>query len=189
MTKTVPTIQKVFEKYPKFAAVERLRAGKPGVKTVRNLLVSIRRLCQMAGIPLESPVSVFTRKRLTKVLDSAARENLKPIWSRLCAYRDEGEHHYKRRGWGKLEERNAPLVVPCAKDVFIRLNADLCSRKIFTGSKGCYELRKVCIDHVYQKFGAEMAASISGDGIRTMMRYYADPSQPNIGDIRIIDLI
>ncbi len=314
MAKIVPTIQMVLEKYPQFAAVERLRVGKPGAKTVCNLLVSVRRMCQMAGIPLDEPVSVFTRKRLTKVLDSAARENLKPItvwsymnalkgifgrwarnyyadlhwqipsielpsyrrqapryfrpdakvlakvkewynsladrqdsrewviatlmlefamrngdverlrwsdfrlrdgeivlcytphktalssgrrvawpvhhdiWARLCAYRDDGRHHYKRRGWGKLEERDAPLVVPCARDVFVRLNADLRAQGIFTGSKGCYELRKICIDHVYQRFGAEMAASISGDDIRTMMHYYADPSRPNIGNLRIIDL-
>lgn len=315
MTKTVPTIQMVLEKYPKFAAVERLRVGRPGKETVLNLIVSVRRLCQMAGISLEDPVSVFTRKRLTRMLDSAVLEGLKPItvwsymnslkglfgrwarnyyadqhwqiptielpaynrqapryirpdtkvlakvkewynslanrqdsrewviatlmlefamrngdvarirwsdfrlrdgtivlcytphktalssgrrvawpvhpeiWARLCAYRESGQHHYKRRGWEKLGDRNAPLVVPCAHDVFVRLNADLRAQKIFTGSKGCYELRKICIDHVYQKFGAEMAASISGDDIRTMMRYYADPSQPNIGDIRIIDLL
>ena len=36
---------------------------------------------------------------------------------------------------------------------------------------------------------AEMASSISGDDIRTMMRYYADPSQPNIGSVRILDLL
>lgn len=315
MAKTIPTIQMVLEKYPKFAAVERLRVQKPGEKTVRNMVVGVRRLCEMASIPLEEPVTVFTRKRLTKVLDSATREGLKPItiwsylnalkglfgrwvrnyyadqhwavpaielpsynrqtpryirpdsavlakvktwynalaerqdgrewviatlmlefamrngdverlrwsdfrsrdgaivlcymphktslssgrrvawpvhpdiWARLCVYRDEGPHHYKRRGWTKLEDRNAPLVVPCAKDVFARLNADLRANKIFTGAKGCYELRKICIDHIYQKFGAEMASSISGDDIRTMMRYYADPSQPNIGDLRIIDLL
>ncbi len=315
MAKTVPTIQMVLEKYPQFAAVERLRVGKPGAKTVCNLLVSVRRMCQMSGIPLDEPVSVFTRKRLTKVLDSAARENLKPItvwsymnalkgifgrwarnyyadlhwqipaielpsytrqapryfrpdgkvlakvkewynsladrldsrewviatlmlefamrngdverlrwsdfrqrdgeivlcytphktalssgrrvawpvhpeiWARLCIYRDDGQHHYRRRGWSKLEKRNAPLVVPCARDVFVRLNADLRAQGIFTGSKGCYELRKICIDHVYQRFGAEMAASISGDDIRTMMHYYADPSRPNIGNLRIIDLL
>ena len=315
MAKTIPTIQMVLEKYPKFAAVERLRVGKPGEKTVRNMMVGIRRLCEMASIPLEEPVTVFTRKRLTRLLDSATREGLKPItiwsylnalkglfgrwvrnyyadqhwtvpvielpsynrqapryvrpdsavlakvktwynslvtrqdsrewviatlmlefamrngdverlrwsdfrprdgvivlcytphktllssgrrvawpvhpdiWAQLCVYREDGQHHYKRRGWTKLEDRNAPLVVPCAQDVFARLNADLRSKKIFTGSKGCYELRKICIDHVYQKFGAEMASSISGDDIRTMMRYYADPSQPNIGDLRIIDLL
>lgn len=59
----------------------------------------------------------------------------------------------------------------------------------FNGSKGAYELRKICIDHVYQKYGAEMAVSISGDNIKTIMHYYADPSQPNIGNIRIIDLL
>ena len=89
----------------------------------------------------------------------------------------------------KNEVRDAQLVVPCARDVFVRLNKDLRCQKIFTGSKGCYELRKICIDHVYQQFGAEMASSISGDDIRTMMHYYADPSQPNIGDVRIINLL
>ena len=59
----------------------------------------------------------------------------------------------------------------------------------FTGTKGAYELRKICIDHVYQRFGAEMATSISGDNIRTILYYYADPAQPNIGDIRVSDLI
>lgn len=59
----------------------------------------------------------------------------------------------------------------------------------FTGTKGAYELRKICIDHVYQKFGAEMAVSISGDDIRTITRYYADPAQPNMGDVRVCDLM
>ena len=57
------------------------------------------------------------------------------------------------------------------------------------GQKGAYELRKICIDHVYQKYGAEMAVSISGDDIKTITRYYADPAQPNIGAVRIIDLL
>ena len=34
------------------------------------------------------------------------------------------------------------------------------------------------IDHVYQKYGAEMAVSISGDDIKTISHYYADPAQP-----------
>lgn len=34
-----------------------------------------------------------------------------------------------------------------------------------------------------------MATSISGDDIKTITRYYADPAQPNMGDMRIIDLI
>lgn len=59
----------------------------------------------------------------------------------------------------------------------------------FRGSKSAYELRKICIDHVYQRFGAEMASSISGDDIKTVTRYYADPSKPNIANQRIVDLI
>ena len=34
-----------------------------------------------------------------------------------------------------------------------------------------------------------MAVSISGGDIRTITHYYADPAQPNIGTIRIIDLL
>ena len=59
----------------------------------------------------------------------------------------------------------------------------------FHGHKAAYELRKICIDHIYQQYGAEIAVSISGDSIKTISYYYADPAQPNIGAIRIIDLL
>ena len=81
------------------------------------------------------------------------------------------------------------LVVPAAHQVFARLNSELRARRLFTGCKAAYELRKICIDHVYQKFGAEMASSISGDDIRTVTHYYADPSAVNAGAIRVIDLL
>ena len=73
-------------------------------------------------------------------------------------------------------------------EVFDALNRQMRSLG-FTGSKGAYELRKICIDHIYQRFGVEMATSISGDNIRTIMHYYADPAQPNIGEIRVMDLL
>ena len=91
------------------------------------------------------------------------------IWSKFCDY-------------GGLDGLDV------TKETFETLNHDL--RILgFHGSKACYELRKICIDHVYQKFGAEMAVSISGDDIRTITKYYADPAQPNLGAVRIIDLI
>ena len=34
-----------------------------------------------------------------------------------------------------------------------------------------------------------MAVSISGDDIRTITKYYADPAQPNLGAVRIVDLL
>ncbi len=111
------------------------------------------------------------------------------IWERLCAYHDLGIPFNKRRGWGRNEVRDSQLVVPCARDVYVRLNKELRLRRIFTGPKGCYELRKICIDHIYQKFGAEMASSISGDDIRTVMRYYADPSAVNVEGVRVVDLL
>lgn len=74
------------------------------------------------------------------------------------------------------------------EEVFDALNREMRALG-FKGTKGAYELRKICIDHVYQRFGVEMATSISGDNIRTIMHYYADPTQPNIGEIRITDLL
>ncbi len=111
------------------------------------------------------------------------------IWKRICEYRSGGIPHNKRCGWAKNANRDSQLVVPCARDVYVRLNRELRARGIFTGPKGCYELRKICVDHIYQKFGAEMASSISGDDIRTVMRYYADPSAVSIEGVRVIDLI
>lgn len=63
--------------------------------------------------------------------------------------------------------------------VFARINAEM--RALgwvppeFT--KGAYELRKMCIDRIYREFGAEAAVQVSGDDIRTVCRYYADPSR------------
>ena len=34
-----------------------------------------------------------------------------------------------------------------------------------------------------------MAVSISGDDIKTISRYYADLAQPNIGAVRVVDLL
>ena len=82
--------------------------------------------------------------------------------------------------------KNNALTVD--RETFAELNRQMRGLG-FTGTKGAYELRKICIDHVYQRYGAEMATSISGDDIRTIMHYYADPSQPNIGEVRVTDLI
>lgn len=103
------------------------------------------------------------------------------IWRQMCLIRDavgerEGTHFQG-------------LVVPAAEEVFQRLNSDIKSRHFFTGFKGLYELRKICIDHIYQRFGAEMASSISGDDIRTVTRYYADPSAVTVTNVRIVDLL
>jgi integrase len=103
------------------------------------------------------------------------------VWTRLTAVREstglrEGTHFQG-------------LVVPAARQVFSAINADIRSRRFFAGGKAAYELRKICIDHIYQRFGAEMASSISGDDIRTITRYYADPSAVNAGAVRVMDLL
>ena len=63
------------------------------------------------------------------------------------------------------------------------LNKQINNLKLFdelNTEKSLYELRKICVDHIYQNYGSEMASSISGDDIKTVMKYYADPSQVRI---------
>ena len=90
--------------------------------------------------------------------------------------------------WKRLTERGDLYLPELTEDVFDALNREMRSLG-FTGTKGAYELRKICIDHVYQRFGAERAVSVSGDDIKTITHYYADPAQPNIGDLMITDLL
>ena len=90
--------------------------------------------------------------------------------------------------WERFMEYGGLEGLDVTDETFSDINYDLRALG-FRGTKGAYELRKICIDHVYQKFGAEMAVSISGDEIRTISKYYADPAQPNMGTMRILDLI
>ena len=90
--------------------------------------------------------------------------------------------------WRQIDASGGPGGFDITDETFEVINRDL--RNLgFSGSKASYELRKICIDHVYQKFGVEKAVSISGDDIRTISHYYADPAQPNIGTVRVLDLI
>lgn len=90
--------------------------------------------------------------------------------------------------WKKYEDYGGISCLDVTDETFDEINADL-RRLGFHGQKAAYELRKICIDHVYQKYGAEIAVSISGDDIRTISRYYADPAQPNMGAVRVVDLL
>ena len=90
--------------------------------------------------------------------------------------------------WQKLDEYGGLACLDITDETFTEINRDLRALG-FHGSKASYELRKICIDHIYQKYGAEMAVSISGDDIKTITHYYADIAQPNIGAMRIIDLL
>ncbi len=114
------------------------------------------------------------------------------IWQRMCAIsRPPFPQGSSAPGRDPMRGNRAEdeFVVPHAREVFRRLNSELRTLGIFRGNKALYELRKICVDHVYQRFGAEMASSISGDDIRTVTRYYADPSAVNVAGIRIVDLL
>lgn len=104
------------------------------------------------------------------------------IWDRFVSIRDSSPERAGTHFQG--------LVLPAANEVYPRLNKEIRELHFFSGThKCCYEFRKICIDHIYQKFGAEMASSISGDDIKTVTRYYADPSAVNVTGVRIIDLL
>ena len=90
--------------------------------------------------------------------------------------------------WRKFDDYGGLDGLDVTDETFDDLNRSLRSLG-FHGQKGAYELRKICIDHIYQKYGAEMATSISGDDIKTIIRYYADPAQPNVGEVRVVDLL
>ena len=90
--------------------------------------------------------------------------------------------------WRKLEDCGGLACLDVTAETFNEMNHDLRALGLH-GHKASYELRKICIDHIYQKFGAEMASSISGDDIRTVMRYYADPSAVNVEGVRVVDLL
>jgi len=94
------------------------------------------------------------------------------LWGRMAAMRRDG----------------AQRVLSNGETVYRKLNSELRGLG-FTGSKACYELRKICIDHVYQRYGAEMAVAISGDDIRTITRFYADPSKAVNNAVCVFDLL
>ena len=58
--------------------------GRPGEKTVSNAVINIRRLCQLGGINLDSPMATLNRKTLTRVLDAACAAGLKAVT--ICSY-------------------------------------------------------------------------------------------------------
>ena len=92
----------------------------------------------------------------------------------------EGEAYRSRRGgigWWRLHgEEQSGKLIPFGHMTYLRINKDL--RKIFPNAqKASYELRKICIDHIYQSRGPAMASAISGDDLKTVTYYYADPSQ------------
>ena len=75
--KTMPTIEMVMEAYRKFAAVERMRMEKPCEKTVESAVGGTRRLCEIGGISLDQPISVFSRRRLEHIADIVRNSSLK----------------------------------------------------------------------------------------------------------------
>ena len=92
----------------------------------------------------------------------------------------EGEAYRSRRGgigWWRIKgEEEGKKLIPFGHMTYQRINKEL--RKIFPeAQKASYELRKICIDHIYQSRGPAMASAISGDDLKTVTYYYADPSQ------------
>ena len=287
----IPTIEQLTKTYRIIAQIQQAKVGKPGKNAIENVLRGTTLLCEAAGVPLESKVSILSRKVIDNALATFISRNLsrvsawsyvtqfKSLFAKWCLpyYKEAGWHiprlefpsfraqapRYQRPSdellakvknwyksqtseywfaatmmlefamrngdvlrlkdsnfiekedghyllytphktelssgrrvywpihpdiWQKFDDYGRLTALDVTKETFKEINHEL--RELgFRGSKASYELRKICIDHIYQKFGAEMAVSISGDTIKTISYYYADPSQPNIGAIRILDLL
>lgn len=56
-------------------------------------------------------------------------------------------------------------------------------------NKACYELRKLCVDAVFNSMGAERASQISGDNISTVIKYYADPNKAGFDGVDLTKII
>lgn len=287
----MPTIKQVMKCYRVIAQTERMKTGRPGEKTVANVLRGSVAVCKAAGVALEEPVDALTRKKIDLALAAFMERGLTRLsaWSYVCQLRGlfarwcrpyyedagweipaldlpaframapryvrpsaelldrvkawygqlTGEHWFAATMMLEFGMRNGDVLrlrdenfvekgggyylsytphktelssgrrvcwpihdaiwktyceyggVECfdvTDETFEDLNRDLRALG-FHGTKGAYELRKICIDHIYQNYGAELAVSLSGDDIKTITRYYADPAQPNIGAVRVVDML
>lgn len=182
----IPTIEQMMKYYRVIAQTERMKTGRPGEDTVENVLRGTKAVCRAAGIELTENVVVLTRQNID-VKEGRYYLSYTPHKTELSS----GRRVYwpiHEDIWKKYEDYGGISCLDVTDETFDEINADL-RRLGFHGQKAAYELRKICIDHVYQKYGAEIAVSISGDDIRTISRYYADPAQPNMGAVRIVDLL
>ena len=60
----IPTCAEVMEKYREISAVERIKNGRPGERTVANVLSGVRQLLSVMPIPADSPTDTITRSCL-----------------------------------------------------------------------------------------------------------------------------
>lgn len=88
--------------------------------------------------------------------------------------------------WNAIESlagermRKGGLLLPHWTNVYRRLNESMRTAcDMDTTGKAVYELRKLCIDTVYHRMGADYAVSLSGDRRETIERYYSDPYKIN----------
>ena len=130
---------------------------------------------------IETPHGVFLKYTPHKTRLTSARKVTwpipQPIWEQILKYKENfPKKMFNDSAQGTLSSKY--------RDERGRLNSVFAVEKRlngymrglgFTGSKGAYELRKLCADTMYSKFGHEMASSITGDDIRTITHYYADP--------------
>ena len=140
-----------------------------------------RLLKSKTGESVERIVLHYTpRKTSTSSARSVAWPVAPALWERIETARKEillaAKAEEGRGWWLKCGEEEKNKLIPFGHMTYIRINKEL--RKIFPDAKkASYELRKICVDHVYQNMGLEKASAISGDDPKTVMYYYADPSR------------
>ena len=138
---------------------------------------------------IEDEGQMFLNYKPHKTALSSARVIKWPIhisiWEKLDRYIDEIQEFCSifKNEQNDCDDAVEELIIPDGNLIMDHLNKQINNLKLFdelNTEKSLYELRKICVDHIYQNYGSEMASSISGDDIKTVMKYYADPSQVRI---------
>lgn len=133
-----------------------------------------------SGRSVAWPVAPALWERIESAMASIASATERTLENATNLDFKEGEAYRSRRGgigWWRINgEEQSRRLIPFGHMTYLRINKEL--RKIFPDAqKASYELRKICIDHIYQSRGPAMASAISGDDLKTVTYYYADPSQ------------
>ena len=203
----IPTIEQVMKCYRIIAQCERMKTGRPSEDTVENAIRGTRYV-RPGGEMLARVKAWYERQTSEHWFAATMMRNGDVLRLTKDNFVEKDNQHYLsytphktalssgRRVywpihasiWQKYEDYGGLDGLDVTDSTFDEINSDMRTMG-FHGQKGAYELRKICIDHIYQKYGAEMAVSISGDDIKTISRYYADPAQPNIGAVRVVDLL
>lgn len=196
---------------PKFDAprvfVEPTRYKRPSEETTRKVLDWYKGLERKTDVSLWAAVAMMFEfamrngdvQRLTWANFKRSGDNIYLEYTPHKTAKSSGRRVYCRVAshvysrLSRLRGKNATDCTPLFTSEDLRKKTQQINKTMrqfgFNGSKASYELRKLCVDSVYKNFGVEAASAISGDDIRTVLKYYADGRICDFGNIRVSDIM